>query len=265
MISSRIFVQHDSQRVQVPSLSPYLRSSLPNGLRFDESLIDPEGKPNAHWYWQGYGMGKGVTHVAQNISVYSSCQKIVSGLHAHLASGFPHIMIDELPRCYQSCQLMQGFGGFTRWVYFTNPQDGPDILGIDFSIGCPPESGCAHSIARVAEVVKTVAWHGVALSTQVILLNWHMTWNLWLAEFQYERGWLTVGDWLAEPCQYLWPVGIGCPRCGQPTLTGKYFRFCARCGCQPTLIQSKKGGDTHVEIGSRRGLSTRTTSVYSAA
>jgi len=189
--------------------------------------------------WIGWGMSKGVTHVERNLSILAQRDDLPRGLHAELVAEFVD-EVDPYPLCYDEKNHQKGFGRFTRWVAFTNPQDpkGPGIFGIDWSLICRPTSGVATSMRQVLTIVQTLLHHGLHPQTEIVLLNWRMSEDIFVRSWRYEHGLITAEDWVYLAPVLLAPKGHHCPHCGMKTFENGN-KFCYRCGApfpntQPT-------------------------------
>ncbi len=227
----RIFVYKNGKRYLVNSLEPYLRKSIKLGMFMDSSRITKADVKECRWI--GFGLGKGATSPDKNISVYAVPNQLKRGLHYELVRGLDRV--DKFPLCYDEIKHINGFGGFVRWVFFANPNGGPGVLGIDFSLAARRTSGIANSMIRAIEVIKTAAKHGIPVTAEVALLNWRMCEDSAVKNFRYGFGLVTVKDWIERGGKLFTRRSGLCPRCGLETLKDNQ-RFCFKCGCQPELF-----------------------------
>ena len=186
--------------------------------------------------WLGYGIAKGVTDPVKNISVLGLPTKggVAHGLHRELLEGFPGI--DPYPLCYENVDHENGFGGFIRWVYFTDPKGKHDVLGIDYSVIMRPTSGVANSMLVVREVVGSLIDHGISPSVEVALLDTTMTEFAGVTAIRRNAGLNRAVDWVILCDRLFGEEGTCCPRCGQ-ALKSKEDAFCIHCGCKPALVR----------------------------
>lgn len=230
-----IFVQRGEDRRIVSTLRPYLRQSL-NGSGRPHMVMDPaqmDPVDVAECTWVGWGIAKGVTHVREDVSVLAVPDALQSGLHAELIQGFPHT--DPFPLCYDARGHVNGFGGFVRWVYFSDPADAEcrgGVFGIDWSPNEPLTIGVASSLHTVARVAARALLHGIPPGAGLALLNWKMLETAALARFRRRSGLGTIHSWVRLAPTRLAPVGMICPKCTSRTFTTDE-RFCYRCGTDP--------------------------------
>lgn len=223
-----IYLWQNGDRVEVkPPLSQYLRESLSGGVRVKREYL-PDVLPG-ECFWIDYGVGKGVTHPEHGITVYGITSDILKGFHSTLARGFPGIKMDENPLCYDIPRHHHGFGGFVRWVYFADPEDLVDFLGIDFCLFCRPTAGVANSFWRAYLVMKVLAEQGIPLNTQILLLGSDICQWPGIEECIANVGW-TIEDWLISAPMKFSIAGTLCPNCGQETFADSSVKFCCRCG-----------------------------------
>ena len=233
-------------RVEISALHPHFARSMEVGHCMDASRMLPEDQAQCPWI--GWGMSKGVSHPERDLSILAHADTLPRGLHAELVAEFAD-EVDPYPLCYDEHHHQKGFGGFVRWIAFTNPQNpqGPGVLGIDWSLACRPTSGVATSIKRASEITQTLLRHGVHPQSEIALLNWRMCEDVDVRKWLHDKGWVTLEAWVRRIPHALAPTGNHCPRCGMETFQQKH-RFCYRCGAsffppQPT--------------GGRRGVETR--------
>lgn len=221
--------------LEVGSINSYLRRSLEIGNLMSTEFMEECEIPNCEWV--GWGLTKGVTNSAKNISVvnFPSKKDMSRGLHARLVENFPDL--DPYPLCYDEDRHDKGFGGFIRWVYFSDPAAINDVLGIDFSIISRPTSGIANSIYSAAEVIKTLCSQGLSKNIQVALLNPKMCEAGAVKAMRINAGLFFVEDWLELSEDLFGKRGKFCPRCGLETMVPG-CKFCYACGCDPELIRN---------------------------
>lgn len=225
-----IFVQRGQDRREVPSLRPFLRDSLAHRMVMDPTHMRPQDA--AHCAWVGWGIGKGVTHVRDDVSVFATPDELRNGLHAELVQGFPNV--DPLPLCYDAQGHVHGFGGFVRWVYFANPNDAAchsGVFGIDWSPGRPLAIGVAPSFHIITKIAQRACSHGVACSTEVALLNWRMIEPPEATAWRYRWGLRSIGDWIERAPRLFAPAGSLCTTCGENAL--HEASYCFECGAGP--------------------------------
>ena len=231
----RVFLQRGTTRLAVPSLEPFLASSLASEHRMDPERMAPEDRRACRWL--GYGIGKGVTHPKHGLSVFAVPETLVSGLHGELVQGFGGIPVDPTPACYEP-GADPGFGGFIRWVLFADPGRTRDILGIDFSLGLQERAGVANAMLTVAATARTLRTHGIPAGTEVVLLDAKMREPTELGDWRAANRLISVADWSDGLPRFL-SGGNQCPRCGLQTLDDPHAIFCARCGCRPALLWTR--------------------------
>lgn len=237
MPRGEIYFQDGVLRVRLSTLYPAIRTAKQKRLRYWPELLSPEERASGQCPWDGYAIAKGVTHVGRAISNFGFMDEIALGFHFGLAEGFPGIALDPKPQCYEDWHLELGFGGFTRWVYFVDPVGTRDYVGLDFSLGPPPQSGVATTILRAELVFSVLAQHGLPLATQTVLLNPYQLWPEEVIAWQRRTGLLVLADWMSCASQLLYPVGPHCLRCGQPSLTDHRYRFCRSCGSDQEIVK----------------------------
>lgn len=230
MKSTSIYFQDGEVRIRLRSLLPAIRTARSGGLRFDRRLVDDQDWQSASCDWDQYALAKGVSHLEQGLSCFAFSPDMVHGLHHRLADDFPGISLDRFPLCYDDRQMVSGFGGFIRWVYFVNPVGQDDVIGLDFNLAPPPPSGVVRSVYQAMESFRLLAWHGLALATRAVLLNHHLCWSNGIRQMQEQNSLLTVGDWLSRGPLLFGPAGIQCPRCGQSTRSDYRSSYCRQCG-----------------------------------
>ena len=121
-----IYIQTGKDRRVVPSLRPFLRESLSQRMVMDPTQMNP--RDVALCPWVGWGIGKGIPHLQDDVSVFAVPSQLKSGLHGELVKGFLGYPLDP---------YKDGFNGFIRWVYFADPLDHmgrSGVLGIDWSL-----------------------------------------------------------------------------------------------------------------------------------
>lgn len=231
MSEHKIYVRIGEGTISVPTLLPYLSQSLDIGFVMDPDLMEEEDAVNCRWL--GFGIGKGVTNPTENISSFAIPNKLYHGLHADLLKDFPGV--DPHPLCYEEYTHIKGFGGFTRWVYFADPENRAPVFGIDWSILARPTSGVANSMVKMREVVRAAANHGIPQNAEVAFLNWHMCEPPCMTKVKKELEIWKVMDWLQNADTLFSFESPFCPRCGLKTITKK-TNYCVRCGGNPKLF-----------------------------
>ena len=226
MPRARVFYQSDHSRIAVTSLIPWLMKPMELGLLMDQAMMDPLDAVRCRWL--GHGIGKGVTHLTKNISVFAAPSSLTCGLHGALVQGFEDIPVDPVPFCYEETALI-GFNGFIRWVYFARPER-PSYFGVDFCLDFEEKRGVANSMRSMSRIVRKVAIHGIPLDTEVVFLTPTMCEEPDLTRWKREAGLLTVRDWITLGRKRFEKNSIHCSRCGQATFTNTEMRFCYRCG-----------------------------------
>lgn len=216
------------QRSHSISLAPLLSFNPINLIEAEKMKSSDLGNCK----WLGYSYQKGVTSVTKNISIVALPGHMGPGLHADLVNGLDET--DSGLACYAD-DHKKGFGSFTRWVYFSDPTNQRDFLGIDWSIVARPSSGVANSYLRAAQVIKTLFRHGLNPKVEVVLLNGRMMEDALVIAVRSKLGLVVVADWV-QKFQKLFGKGSNfCPRCGLQTLTFEAV-YCYACGCNPDLI-----------------------------
>lgn len=218
-------------RIKTNSLHPHLSRSLEAHHLMDASRMREED--TTHCRWIDWGMSKGVTHPYLGISILAQLHDLPRGLHAELVADFPNV--DPYPLCYDEDHHILGFGGFVRWLHFTDPQDpnGPGIFGIDWSLACRPTSGVATTMRCAVDVVRAVVVHGIHPRAEVALLNWHMCEDVWMTQWRQQNKLTHAYQWCERGLGLLAPQGTHCPRCGLNTFD-RPANFCVRCGHNQT-------------------------------
>lgn len=229
-----IWVLKGNERHCVPSLAPHLAFRVTDENKMDPALMRAEDVTTC--VWVGYGIGKGVTNPKSNTSVFGAPEKMKHGLHADLVAGFPNV--DPYPLCYEH-NHRRGFGNFVRWVYFAPPHGGPGILGVDWSIAVRGTAGVADTVARVHDVVQTLARHGLTRDTRVVLLNPRMCEEPEITRLRHELELITIRDWVEKGEKMFAPNSDICSRCGLKTLEKKES-FCRKCGAKPALVWERR-------------------------
>jgi len=220
-----VFLQKGCTRIRVSALtSDFLSESLVYGCTMDPALMLPLEVPECRWL--GYGIGKGVTCPEMDVTVFGVPQTMRSGLHGTLIQGFPDV--DPYDLCYED-QHVKGFGGFIRWIYFSNPSKGPGVLGIEFSLhpSIRVTSGIATSFKRAQHVVSVCCRHGIPAKAEVALLNWRNCQRPHLVAFGKQQRLVTVSDWAQSADRFSTTL---CWRCGKPSSSN--FHYCPYCGAE---------------------------------
>lgn len=225
----------DTTRQLVDSLAPFVRTPLQTKSLIDPNLLMPavrQGYP-----WIGWGIGKGVTHLREDISVFAIPKEQRSGLHSHLVQGLDHVDPPEL--CYKP-EHIHGFGGFIRWIYLSCPIDASqDVVGIDWGIGLRPTSGITTSVLSVAVLCHNMMRHGVLEKTRVALLDPNLCEITFNHEMIQSLGLFTIGDWARSASTHFRIGSDYCPRCGLRTFETQANRFCYRCAANPHTIHEE--------------------------
>lgn len=206
----------------------------------DAALMDANDAKTCPWI--GYGMGKGVTHLFKDISVFMIPNEMKSGLHGEMVQGFKGV--DPIDLCYLDTHKL-GFGGFVRWMYFADPQDHEThagVFGLDWSLIHKLSSGIATSMLVAQIIIERAYAHGIPGNARVALMNPLMCEPAYLTEWKQSAGLLTVHDWATKAAQLFSACGTHCPKCGLPTFQ-KPRRFCYRCGANRhnTLTEVRHG------------------------
>jgi len=187
--------------------------------------------------WIGWGIGKGVTHLREDISVFAIPREQKSGLHSHLVQGFPNVDVPEL--AYKPDHQF-GFGGFIRWIYLSCPIDpSKDVIGIDWGIGLRRTSGITTSVLSVAVLCKNLLHHGVAGSTRTALLDPNLSEIMYNQEMIQSLNLFTVEDWAKSATTLFYLGSEYCPRCGLHTFTSGTNRYCYRCAANQNHIHKE--------------------------
>lgn len=247
-------------RRPVSSLAPYLRIPLQNGSLIDPNRLDPavrQGYP-----WIGWGIGKGVTHLRKDISVFAVPKEQQSGLHSHLVQGLENVDPPEL--CYKPNHI-HGFGGFIRWIYLSCPTDASqDVIGVDWGIGPRPTSGITTSVLSVAVLCRNILHHGISPTTRVALLDPNLSEITFNREMIETHQLFTIQDWARSESTAFCVESKFCPRCGLRTFKNRQHRFCYRCGANPQTVR-KEVYDDQPHEKRQSGLSQYSRSVRLAA
>ncbi|MDO8425540.1 MAG: hypothetical protein Q7T01_03430 [bacterium] len=245
------FVQTYGHRTSVPSLATFLRRSLTQGARMNATIM--QAHDVAECRWLGYGIGKGVTDPNAGITVFSpGSGPETQGLHGELIQGFP--FVDPTPLCYEDTHVF-GFGTFLRWVYFADPQGGPGVLGVDFSLTERQTAGVATSMLAVARCAAALAGSGIPPDAELVLLNWRMCEPVRLTALRHTEQLITLRDW-ARAVPHFASGGTHCPRCGLHTLHA-WVPFCNQCGCRPALVWKRNGIAPHINKEVPHGMEER--------
>lgn len=235
-----IFVQNGKDRREVLSLAPFLRFALHTKSLMRKSL---DGlRPELHCHWYEWGIGKGVTHVKDAVTIFATPQKLMSGLHAKLIQGFPNV--DPHPLCYDPKNLIYGFGGFIRWVYFTDPNDAElqhGVFGIDWAPTQSIKLGVAPTMIVTSQIARIVQNHGIPSQAELALLNWQMVEPIFIRTWRKQMKLITLSDWCEKGLKLFGPSGVYCPVCGLRTFE-QPNTYCFRCGNNRRQILQ---GDDH--------------------
>lgn len=218
---------------RVPSLTPHLRRSLDLGMTMNQTAMRPEDVATCAWV--GFGIGKGVTHPVLGLTRYAVPNELRRGIHAELLAD--RIDVDPYPRCYDLDGHDKGFGAWVRWVYFADPDGGPGVFGIDFSLACRATSGVATTMLTVATIVRAAVADGILADAEVALLNPQMCEEPALCMLRHGLGLVIAGDWIAHASSRFGLHGAHCPRCGLATRTHD-VRYCNRCGCKFAMVRA---------------------------
>ena len=223
----RIYVHPGTERMPVKSLQPFLRTPFEKNFLMDASLMTQEDARTCPWI--GYGMGKGVTHHQKDISVFMIPNEMKSGLHGEMVQGFKGV--DPIDRCYLDDHKL-GFGGFVRWIYFSDPNDphtDQGVFGLDWSLIHKLSSGIATPMLIAQVIIARAHAHGIPGNARVALMNPTMCEPAYLTEWKQHTRLLTVHDWSTKGSSLFCEEGTHCPKCGLSTFE-KPRRFCYRCG-----------------------------------
>lgn len=234
--TERIFVHEQGARTPVASLTPYLAQSLDRGQLMDPTRMRDEAKACCRWL--GYGIGKGVTHTENRVSVFGVPDQLICGLHGELIQGFDDIPVDATPICYERLASL-GFDAFIRWVYLADPTRHHDFFGIDWSLAMPSTGGVATSMIQVERLAQVAIAHGIPRETEVVLLSADMCEPLELEAWRMQRALISLEDWVAFGKSLFAPRGNYCPRCGSDTFPFGRRGYCTQCGCRPELIRKR--------------------------
>ena len=235
-----VFVQSNEDRREVLSLAPFLHFALLTKSIMKEDLNGL--KPELHCHWYGWGIGKGVTHVQDTTTIFATPHKLKSGLHADLVQGFPNV--DPYPLCYDPNNLIHGFGGFIRWVYFTDPNDTQlqhGVFGIDWAPSQSIKLGVAPTMIVVSQIARIVQNQGIPSQAELVLLNWQMLEPMFIRTWRKQMKLITLSDWCERGPKLFGPSGVHCPVCGLRTFE-QPNTFCFRCGKSRRQILQ---GDDH--------------------
>ncbi|MDO8571321.1 MAG: hypothetical protein Q7R79_01450 [bacterium] len=183
--------------------------------------------------WVGFGVTKGVTSPRRHISLIALPLTLKRSLHGELIRGFKYT--DSPPLCYDLLHHVHGFDDFIRWVYFSDPYGGNDVLGIDWDINMRPTSGIATSMLVVRKIILILGAHGIPASVEVALLNPRMVEDLRTTMMRRASGLETMSDWVGRGQSLLGPGTNMCPRCGTLGLAESDV-YCPRCGCKPEFF-----------------------------
>lgn len=244
-----IFVQANGHRVGIPSLRTFLRRSLTQGPRMNAAMMLPQDAARCRWV--GYGIGKGVTDPTADVTVFAVPTGPGHGLHGELIQGFP--CVDPTPACYDDDHAL-GFGDFVRWVHFADPQGGPGVIGVDFSLVERPTAGVATDMLCVARVAAVLRASDIPEDAELALLDWRMCEPEELADWRGRMGLATLADWASAAARFH-PDSGTCPRCGLH-MAPAWAPFCPQCGCRPELVWHRNG------IATTRARSVRTQEVH---
>ena len=219
------FLMRKGVKTSIPSLAEHVRDSLlDDESRMDRGAMRPHEAATCRWV--GFGLGKGVTSLSRDISVFGVPGKMGSGWHAELVKEFPEV--DPAPLCYEP-KHTKGFADFARWVYFANPAGTGDIIGVDFGLKERATAGVAETMYRVAQLAKAGLRHGLPAATELVLLHPRMIELPELTQLRQSLGLIRVVDWATNGEQLFAPLaGSRCPACGLNT-RGPEYRFCYRC------------------------------------
>lgn len=177
------------------SLFPFLRRAL--FLRHIMSPTRMNSEEARFCRWLGFGIIKGVTDPAKNLSILAAYKELFGGLHEKLVRGYDGI--GPIPFRYDAgARRISDFGGFIRWAYFSDPSGGPGVFGIDWLSGAWQRSGIACSLLVVLDVAKTAARHGIPLDAEVALLNARMCEEHAAREMRERAGLYVLSDWVEK-------------------------------------------------------------------
>lgn len=225
-MTSRIYVHPGTRRMPVKSLKPFLRMPFEKDFLMDAALMDAHDTKTCPWI--GYGMGKGVTHVYKDISVFAIPNEMKRGLHAEIVQGYA---VDPVDLCYLDTHKL-GFGGFVRWMYFVDPRDHETqsgVFGLDWSLVHKLSAGIATSMVIASVIITRAHAHGIPANARVALMNPSMCEPTYVTDWKMTVGLLTVSDWIEKSSKLFTQNGTHCPKCGQKTFETPR-RFCSRCG-----------------------------------
>lgn len=225
-MTPRIYVHPGTDRVPVKSLKPSLRIPFEKNFLMDAALMDVEDARTCPWI--GYGMGKGVTHLYDDISVFAIPNEMKRGLHAEIVQGYA---VDPIDLCYLDTHKL-GFGGFVRWMYFSDPMNletRTGVFGLDWSLVHKLSAGIATSMLIASVIITRAHAHGIPANARVALMNPSMCEPEFITNWKQSIGLLTVSDWVEKSSALFAQNGMHCPKCGQKTFEAPR-RFCSKCG-----------------------------------
>ncbi len=232
-MSPTIYIADGAGRRQVDSLKPYLQWKVTRGPRMQTGLMRRDEAKTCEWL--GHGFRKGVTHPEKNITVFLASDTAEPGVHAKLIADFSGV--DPHPRCYWPVRHKLGFGGFIRWVYFSDPRGKRDFTGADWSLVARSTAGILTSFLSVEKFARALVQSGIDEKIELVLLNCRMRENSIIRGTRAKLGLQTLSDWF-DRAPKLFRRGSGiCPRCGQNILLREIF--CHSCGCRPRLIYER--------------------------
>lgn len=219
------FLMRKGAKTSITSLREHLHDSLlDEESRMERAAMRPDEAASCRWV--GFGLGKGVTSLNRDTSVFGVPGKMGSGWHAELVKDFQEV--DPAPLCYEPHHT-KGFADFARWVYFANPAKTGDFVGVDFGLKERPTAGVAETMYRVAQIAKAGLRHGLPGETELVLLHPRMIELPELTQLRQSLGLIRVADWAINGERLFAPLtGTRCPACGLNT-RGAEYRFCYRC------------------------------------
>ncbi len=236
-----VFVQTGEDRREVSSLVPFLGHAL-----LTQSIMKENShglKPGFHCHWYEWGIGKGVTHWQDAITIFATPNKLKSGLHADLIQDFQNV--DPYPLCYDQENLVHGFGGFIRWVYFSDPNDTQlqhGVFGIDWAPSQSIKLGVAPTMLMVNRITHFVRSHGIPPHAELVLLNWQMLEPVFIRTWREQTDLFTLNDWCERGSKLFGPSGVHCPVCGLRTFV-QHNTYCFRCGSKrKNILQGEING-----------------------
>ncbi|GEM_PF-1403782 len=230
------YVHAAAGRERVSSVQSFLSRSVMVGHLMDSALMRANEKDRCRWI--NYGIGKGVTNPEARISIFAVPTELKSGLHAELVDGLG-IHVDRAPLCYDEAHHVHGFGGFIRWVYFADPKNGKNFLGIDWSLSARVTAGIATSMVDVVNVADVLMRHGIPPDTELVLLNSRMCEEEYHYAFRKKYNLITLNDWTTRGDLLFSKPSTHCPRCGLRTFM-RSARYCFRCGANPKLFWKRR-------------------------